>query len=120
MKKISEILDPYERLGVSKNSSKEEIKKAYRKLAMEYHPDMHPESDELFYRKEFQSIGETYEFVNSSGKEYTGEKDFDYFNNLFGISKKDFVKVMEKMSKDENREVKYFAEIIKKTLGNLF
>ena len=34
--------DPYEVLGISPGAAKEEIKKAYRKKAKQYHPDLHP------------------------------------------------------------------------------
>ena len=48
--------DYYQTLGVNKNASQEEIKKAYRKLAREYHPDVNP--DDPNAEEKFKDINE--------------------------------------------------------------
>ena len=55
--------DPYEVLGVSRNATKEEITKAYRKLAKKYHPDLHPNDKEA--EKRMAEINEAYDRINS-------------------------------------------------------
>ena len=58
--------DYYEVLGVSKSASTEEIKKAYRKTAMQYHPDRNP-GDKVSEDK-FKEAAEAYEILNDSDK----------------------------------------------------
>ena len=58
--------DYYEILGVSKSSSTEEIKKAYRKVAMQYHPDRNP-GDKASEDK-FKEAAEAYEILNDPDK----------------------------------------------------
>ncbi len=58
--------DFYEVLGVAKNSSEDEIKKAYRKLAMKYHPDRNPDSKES--EEKFKEVKEAYEMLTNPEK----------------------------------------------------
>ena len=92
--------DYYDVLGVSKNASLEEIKRAFRKLAMKYHPDRNKEPGA---EEEFKKINEAYqvlsddekrklydqfgfEGLNQSGFNSENINPFDIFNQFFGGS----------------------------------
>jgi len=58
--------DYYKVLGVSRNASADEIRKAYRKLAMQYHPDRNPDDKQAEER--FKEINEAYQVLNDPQK----------------------------------------------------
>lgn len=66
--------DYYEVLGVSKDASKEEIKKAYRKLSKTYHPDINKEEDAS---AKFQEVKEAYEVLSDEQK----RAEYDQFGH---------------------------------------
>lgn len=63
---MAEKRDYYEVLGVQKGASAEEIKKAYRKLALKYHPDRNPDNKEA--EEKFKEAAEAYEVLSDDDK----------------------------------------------------
>jgi len=57
--------DYYQTLGVKRNASADEIKRAYRKLAQQYHPDRNQDADA---HEQFSKIGEAYEVLKDPEK----------------------------------------------------
>ncbi|MFC2082338.1 DnaJ domain-containing protein, partial [Bacteroidota bacterium] len=96
--------DYYEVLGIGKDASEDEIKKAYRKLAMQYHPDRNPGDKEA--EEKFKEAAEAYEVLRDpqkkakydkfghsglkGGQDFHGFSDindiFSHFSDIFGGS----------------------------------
>lgn len=70
--------DYYEVLGVAKNASPEEIKKAYRKLAIKYHPDRNP--DDKAAEEKFKEAAEAYDVLSNEEK----RQKYDQFGHSMG------------------------------------
>lgn len=68
---MSKKRDYYEVLGINKSSSQDEIKKAFRKLAMKYHPDVNKEKDA---EEKFKEINEAYEVLSDENKKSTYDR----------------------------------------------
>ena len=71
--------DYYDVLGVNKNSSQDEIKKAYRKVALKNHPDRNPDDKEAEDR--FKEAAEAYDVL---GNEEKRRKDDQFGHQAFG------------------------------------
>lgn len=69
--------DYYEILGVPRNATLEEIKSAYRKLAMKYHPDRNPGDKEA--EKKFREVQEAYEVLGDEKK----RAQYDRYGRVF-------------------------------------
>jgi DnaJ-class molecular chaperone len=68
--------DPYEVLGISPNVSQEEIKKAYRKLSLQHHPDRNNNSKES--TEHFQMISQAYDLIGDEEK----RRRYDVMGNM--------------------------------------
>jgi len=131
--------DYYSILGVSKNASQEEIKKAYRKLAHKYHPDKQDGDEQKFKkiseayqvlgnekkRAQYDRFGQAFEggnqdFGGFGGFDFGGAQGFDFniddlFGEFFGFGGR-------KKERDVNRgeDIKIKLELnLKNTLNNL-
>ncbi|XP_063710381.1 dnaJ homolog subfamily C member 7-like isoform X2 [Symsagittifera roscoffensis] len=71
--KKSKRKDYYKLLGVEKTATEEEIKKAYKKLALVHHPDRHqadPEEEKAEHERKFKDIGEAYSVLSDQNKRH--------------------------------------------------
>ena len=90
--------DYYDILGVDRSVQGDKLKKAYRKLAMKYHPDRNP--DDSSASEKFKEVTEAYEILSDSSKRsaydqfghqgveasgfHSGRSATDAFNDVFG------------------------------------
>jgi len=84
--------DYYELLGVKKDASQQELKKAYRKLARKYHPDVNP--DDKSSEQKFKEINEAYEILGDAKKreqyDQFGKAGFEGVHGFDGFAAQGF------------------------------
>lgn len=115
--------DYYDILGVKRNSSQEEIKKAYKRLAFEYHPDRNPGNPTAEER--FKNINEAYQVLSNpdkraqydsfghiSGEGFFSDVDFSRnFNDLFGNLFDEVFNVGRRRRPERGMDLKYNLEL---------
>ncbi len=115
--------DYYEVLGVERGSGQEEIKKAYKRLAFEYHPDRNPGNPHAEER--FKEINEAYQVLSNSekraqydsfghisGEGFFSDTDFTRnFNDLFGNLFEEVFNVGRRRHSETGRDLKYALEL---------
>src|SRR6478609_1656881 len=99
---VMEFVDYYKILGVAKNASDEDIKKAYRKLARKHHPDLNPNNKEA--HKLFQQINEANEVLSDPEK----RKKYDQYGKDWQHAE-EFEKARQQQGQRQSRSTEGFS-----------
>lgn len=87
---MADYKDYYKILGVSKNASDAEIKKAFKTMARKYHPDMHPENEKAAWTEKFKDLNEAYTVLSDKQKrtiyDQVGQADYQNYARGGGAS----------------------------------
>lgn len=91
---MQQLRNYYEILGVSRDANNEEIKKTFRRLARQYHPDVNPGNKEA--EEKFKDINEAYDVLSDDSKRT------EYDQRLFGKSKRRTTRLKDRVSPNGN------------------
>src|SRR4030067_2950906 len=101
--------DYYKTLGVSEDATSEEIKKTYRKLAFQYHPDRNPGSDEMM-----KEINEAYAVLSDPRK----KREYDSYRRSYGSFARDrFRQAYTEQDVFRDSDIYHIFEELSKTFG---
>jgi len=107
-----EFIDYYKVLNISENATLEEIKKAFRELAKEYHPDKNKSSDASV---KFREVFEAYEILkNKITKDIFDERRRKFYNKKsaeFSNDKYTKSETYEHVKKEANKRAEYFSKM---------
>ena len=116
--------DYYDVLGVPRDVAKDELKKAYRKLAMKYHPDRNPDDDKA--AEKFKELSEAYEILSDDQKRQTydsfghdgvnssftnSQGAADAFSDIFGDIFSDIFGGTSSRSSSRGQDLSYNLEV---------
>jgi DnaJ-class molecular chaperone len=103
-------MDPYKVLEIDKNASKEEIKKAYHRLARKYHPDRNNTTEN---EEKFKKINEAYFILNNGGSKnqaFGGNYGDDVDSIFQKFKDMDFTKISQRLYSEVKHFQKFFNE----------
>ena len=92
--------DPYKVLGVSRDASDEEIKRAYRQLAKQYHPDRNPGDAEA--ARKMQEINAAYEQIKNPEKAYQSRQSQSSYGGYGGYGYDPFGGAWQQQSRQQS------------------
>ena len=110
-------MNPYLILNINKNSTKEEIKKAYMKMALKYHPDRNKtksEEEQLKCEEKFKEINEAYTILSDGSQPLLDDTNF--FSNFKDGKYND---IAERVIKEAALFGKYFFDIVEENTENI-